>query len=138
MSLFRTVVCCDHLWVLPVTKRSIAVDFLLAHHFSMETPFVRGVPYLSWEEEADARAIAAREWDKEDFADISIQLGDTENLLLMKRVREEIADWRQQTPVRIIQSRSTLGSWSCHLLCAGGTLLARRLPVPPETLLWEA
>ena len=66
----------------------------------MDAPFLRGISYLSWEEEAKARAVAAAEWARETLADISISPDDAENLQLMARVRAEIAVWSERTAVR--------------------------------------
>ena len=83
------------------------MEFLLAHNFQIDAPFLRGIRYLSWQEEAQARAIAATEWDREAIADIGISPDDTENLQLMTRVREEITTWRQRTSVRFSGFSST-------------------------------
>ena len=72
----------------------------MAHNFKMDAPFLQGIRYLSWQEEAQARTTATAEWSRETIADISISRDDTENLQLMARVREEISIWRQRTSVR--------------------------------------
>ena len=94
-----------------------AVDFLLGHGFQMDgktflstyrdergltmpsAPFLRGVPYLSFEEESSVRAAAEAQWDRNDYADISIEPDDGENLALMNRVRGKVDAWLQTTPV---------------------------------------
>ena len=94
-----------------------AVDFLLGHGFQMDgktffsrykdeggltinsAPFLRGVPYLSFEEESSVRAAAESQWHRNDYADISIEPDDGENLALMNRVRGKVDAWLQTTPV---------------------------------------
>ena len=73
-----------------------AVDFLLGHGFRMEAPFLRGVPYLSWEEESKARAATAA---NHEMPDIAISPADTENIQLLQRARLEIDAWIQRKEV---------------------------------------
>ncbi|KAL9101008.1 MAG: hypothetical protein Q9163_003693 [Psora crenata] len=80
-----------------ITYQSGAVQFLLDHNFRMDVPFVRGVSFLSFREESAARTIAEADWARETVADISISPEDIENLQLMRRARQEIGMWRQQT-----------------------------------------
>ncbi|MDI1488944.1 MAG: hypothetical protein OHK93_008221 [Ramalina farinacea] len=78
------------------TYRSGAVDFLLGHNFQFDAAFTRGITYLSFEEEANARAIAIADWGGDTLPDIGIRPDDVENLDLMRRVREEVLVWQQQ------------------------------------------
>ena len=66
----------------------------------MEDPYIRGVNYLSFRDESLARSIAEADWTRECLPDISISADDVENRQLMRRVREEIAEWRRETNVR--------------------------------------
>lgn len=81
----------------------IAVDFLLSHNYRMDAPFMRGITYLSWEEEALAREIAAADWSRDNFADIGIHKDDLENLQLMQQVRDDIANWMMRSAVSLLQ-----------------------------------
>ena len=80
----------------------------------MDAAFMKGISYLSWKEEAKARAIAAADWGRESLADISISPDDTENLQLMAKVREEIATWRRRSTVSLyyLLSHQTLSKFS--------------------------
>ena len=84
----------------PRNSQPPAVDFLLAHNFQFDAAFTRGIAYLSFEEEANARAIATADWGRDTLPDIGIRPDDVENLDLMRRVRKEILEWQQQDKVR--------------------------------------
>ena len=98
-SLIRVVVRSAYsslLWFGQITIS--AVEFLLAHKFRMEAPFLQGVNYLSREEEALARRIELSKRDKED---IQIRSSDVDSLEFVKRVRHEIETWKSRTTVRV-------------------------------------
>lgn len=84
----------------PCDSQPLAVDFLLGHNFQFDAAFTRGITYLSFEEEANARAIAIADWGGDTLPDIGIRPDDVENLDLMRRVREEVLVWQQQDKVR--------------------------------------
>lgn len=65
----------------------------------MEAPFLQGVPYFSREEEKTAREIAAARQNKDSVPDISIQEGDTTSFELIRRVRREVAAWKNRGTV---------------------------------------
>ena len=65
----------------------------------MEAPFLEGVPYLSREEEAVARAVAIARQDKSSVPDLAIKKDDIEALDFLRRIREEIDVWKNQTGV---------------------------------------
>lgn len=74
----------------------------------MDAPFIQGVPYFSRVEEARARSIARSRLDKNSVPTIIIKAGDVESFELVKRVRLEVAAWRNLSTVRITQClRST-------------------------------
>ena len=59
----------------------------------MEAPFTEGVPYLSRQEEARARLIAAARWDRSSVADINIPADDVGSIEFVRRVRKEVREW---------------------------------------------
>ena len=59
----------------------------------MEAPFTEGVPYLSRQEEARARSIAAARRDKTSVADIKIPADDIDSIEFFQRVRREVRQW---------------------------------------------
>ena len=59
----------------------------------MEAPFTEGVPYLSRQEEARARLIAAARRDKTSVADIKIPADDIDSIEFFQRVRREVRQW---------------------------------------------
>ena len=63
----------------------------------MEAPFLEGVPYFSREEETAARAIAIARQDKASVPDLKIKKDDAEALEFVRRVRDEIAVWKNRT-----------------------------------------
>ena len=68
----------------------------------MQAPFLEGVPYLSREEEAVARAIEQSKRDKLGIVDIQIKSDDVEALTFVDRVREEITIWKGRKGVSIV------------------------------------
>ncbi|KAL6717015.1 hypothetical protein ACLMJK_004929 [Lecanora helva] len=78
------------------TFQSSAVEFLLGVGFRVDGPFREGVPYLSREEEARARAVAAHKRDKNNYEDIYVKVGDTEAFEFIDRVRNEVKQWQNQ------------------------------------------
>lgn len=65
----------------------------------MEAPFLDGIPYLSRNEELDARLKAAARQDKAGFAILEIPANDIETHQFMKRVRSEIDVWKDSKEV---------------------------------------
>lgn len=59
----------------------------------MEAPFTEGIPYLSRQEEARARSIAATRWDRTSVADINIPADDIGSMEFVQRVRQEVREW---------------------------------------------
>ena len=59
----------------------------------MEAPFTEGVPYLSRQEEARARSIAAARRDRTSIADIQIPADDIGSIEFVRRVRQEVREW---------------------------------------------
>ena len=59
----------------------------------MEAPFTEGVPYLSRQEEARARTIAAARWDRSSVANINIPADDIGSIAFVRRVRQEVEEW---------------------------------------------
>ena len=59
----------------------------------MEAPFTEGVPYLSRQEEARARSIAAARRDKTSVADIKVPADDIGSIEFVQRVRREVTEW---------------------------------------------
>ena len=59
----------------------------------MEAPFTEGVPYLSRQEEARARLIAAARWDRSSVADVNIPADDIGSIEFVRRVRKEVREW---------------------------------------------
>ena len=59
----------------------------------MEAPFTEGVPYLSRQEEAHARSIAAARWDRTSIVDIQIPADDIGSMEFVRRVRREVRVW---------------------------------------------
>lgn len=114
-----------------VSLRVVAVEFLLSHNYRMDAPFMRGIKYLSWEEEARAREIAAEDWNRDSFVDIGIRKDDLENLRLMQQVREDIAIWMMRSavssqtlsflpliaapPPYVLRFSSLFSVWSCMI-----------------------
>lgn len=76
-----------------------AVEFLLSHGFRMDAPFVDGIPYLSRNEELDARLKAAAQQDRAGFAVLEIPANDIDTHQFMKRVRSEIGVWKDNKEV---------------------------------------
>lgn len=77
----------------------LAVEFLLSHGFRMDAPFVDGIPYLSRNEELDARLKAAARQDRAGFATLEIPANDIDTHQFMKRVRSEIGVWKDNKEV---------------------------------------
>ena len=93
----------ERLWVdREYTFHSAAVKFLRQHHFNMDASLVRGVPYLSREEETLSR----REWEKfkksKDFSvDTVLRNNDQPSIAFMQQVRDDINAWiDDKTPNR--------------------------------------
>ena len=88
--------------------QSGAVHFLLQHNFRMETPFLEGVPYYSRQEEAAATASSVQRQNKANIPDLTIKKDDSEALEFVRRVREQIDVWKNQTGVWLRPSVSEL------------------------------
>ena len=71
---------------------------------------MRGISYLSWEEEAKAKEIAVADWSRDNFVDIGIRKDDHENMQLMQQVREDIENWMMRSTVSLL-----FLSFLCHL-----------------------
>lgn len=69
----------------------------------MEAPFLQGVPYFSREEEAAARSIALARMSKSSVADIHLNPSDVESFKFLRRVRQEVFDWKLRSTVRFVQ-----------------------------------
>lgn len=69
------------------------------HGFRMDAPFLDGIPYLSRNEELDARLKAAARQDKAGFAILEIPANDVDTQQFMKRVRSEIGVWKDNQEV---------------------------------------
>ena len=88
----------------------------MGNGFKMDDPFLKGVPYLSWEEEAEARAVAAAEWTN-DIPDIALSPGDTENMQLLEGVRLEINAWNKRGEVSALRTNAFLSCCGRLLKC---------------------
>ncbi|KAF2434576.1 CAF1-domain-containing protein [Tothia fuscella] len=73
--------------------QSGACDFLLNNGFDFHEPFQQGVPYLSRDEEEQAKQNFRDRNDKSKFTDIVIGKDDTEALDFIKKIRKEINEW---------------------------------------------
>ena len=78
---------------------SVAVEFLLSHGFSMEAPFVKGVAYLSREEEVAALEYEKARSNKASIADIILRADEVEALKFVRKVRDQIRKWKDRTSV---------------------------------------
>jgi poly(A)-specific ribonuclease len=72
---------------------------LLGHGFNIGAPFIKGVPYLSREEEATAIEIEAARRDKFAIEDIHLRSDEVESIRFVQRVREDISKWKSQKTV---------------------------------------
>ena len=83
-------------------RYSSATKFLLGKGFRIAAPFENGVPYLSREEEARARANAMSKWSPKAYADVIVPLeDDTEAQDLVRTTREDIESWLANDRVRL-------------------------------------
>ncbi|KAI9851225.1 MAG: hypothetical protein M1838_004237 [Thelocarpon superellum] len=73
--------------------QSGAVEFLLAHGFHLEAPFLTGVPYLSRSEECQVRQQTSGPRGQSGIADIVLKDHDLDSREFMRRVRGEITAW---------------------------------------------
>lgn len=71
-----------------------AVEFLISHGFQLQQPFLAGVPYLSRDEAALAKKVAYDRLDKTQFEDLQLNSEDVQSLEFVKRVRQDITDWK--------------------------------------------
>lgn len=85
-----------------------AVNFLLAHKFRMEAPFMEGVSYLSREEENTARRIVLQKSEKHAVIDIQLRADDEESLKFLQRVRDEVDTWMKQKVSRFVNKMRRL------------------------------
>lgn len=82
-----------------------AIDFLLKHNFRIDGPFLEGVPYFSRAEEAAARQLDA-EQKRTHLTDIRIRDAEAESF--MRRVRQEVFNWKNRLLVSLsLSSRLT-------------------------------
>ena len=65
----------------------------------MAAPFVKGVAYLSREEEFAALESEKARLDRASIPDIILTPEETESLNFVRRVREEITKWKDRTSV---------------------------------------
>ena len=65
----------------------------------MEAPYLEGVPYLSRDEEAQARKKAAAKQDGTAFTDIQLKAEDLKSVEFVARVRQKIDVWRDREEV---------------------------------------
>ena len=91
-------------WILTKT----AVEFLLGHGFRMEAPFLHGVNYLSREEQELATQMELARSNKDNIADIHLRSDEVEALSFVKKVREQIEDWKVQKTVSALARSATL------------------------------
>lgn len=72
----------------------VAVEFLMNHGFRMDGPFLHGVSYLSRVEEKLAREMEEAREKKTHLTDIILGEEDHEAIAFLRRVRQEITDWK--------------------------------------------
>ncbi|KAI9675334.1 MAG: Mitochondrial beta-keto-acyl synthase [Caeruleum heppii] len=77
--------------------QSGAVEFLLEHGFRLDVPFTHGVPYLSRQEEAQARLRAVAREEGSTISDIDLKEDDHDSLDFVQRARDEITAWKGRT-----------------------------------------
>lgn len=73
--------------------QSGAVDFLLKNNFDFNTSLRQGVPYLSRDEEDEAKLKFRARADKSRFEDIMLPEDDVLSSAYLDKVRAEILDW---------------------------------------------
>ena len=73
--------------------QSSCVDFLLTHGFSMEGPFLKGLPYLSREEEHVAVEGEKTRLDRNAILDIELRKDEVESIEFVQRMRQKIEGW---------------------------------------------
>ena len=98
-----------------ITFSSGAVDFLLFHHFDLNSPFKNGVRYLSRDEAALAKTIGYKRLENKGAADdLGATADDVASQDFMKRVREVVGAWSfsKQGPLDITASVCTRESES--------------------------
>lgn len=83
------------------TYSSGAVEFLLGHGYRMESPFDKGIPYLTRSETAYAEERAKARSDRAALPDIKLAKDDTKAIQFVNRARREIAEWRATRKVRV-------------------------------------
>ena len=76
-----------------------AVEFLLKVGFDMAGPFMKGVPYLSREEEITSLQLEMGRQDKNRIADIHLKDDEMESIKFVRQVRADIEKWKSQSPV---------------------------------------
>ena len=91
------------------TYSSGAVDFLLSHGYKMETPFERGLPYLTRQETTRVEELARMRSDRSSIPDIVIAENDTKARDFVERVRREVREWRTTKKVRRARSHKAVG-----------------------------
>ncbi|KAF2728718.1 CAF1-domain-containing protein [Polyplosphaeria fusca] len=79
-----------------ITFQSGAIEFLMSHGFQMDSPFTKGVQYLSREEAAGAKQRAYDRVDKKNVVeDIQLKEEDVASLAFVDRVRKAIIKWKE-------------------------------------------
>ena len=92
---------------------NLAVEFLLGHGFRMEAPFLHGVNYLSREEQETAMEMELARANKDSIVDIHLTSNEIEALNFVKRVREQIEEFK---------NRKFVSTLSCLVRKAANTL----------------
>ena len=73
--------------------QSSCVDFLLTHGFSIDGPFLKGLPYLSREEEHVAIEGEKCRLDRNSIPDIELREDEIESIDFVRRMRRRIESW---------------------------------------------
>jgi poly(A)-specific ribonuclease len=73
--------------------QSGAVDFLIRNGFDFQIPFEHGVPYLSRDEEEQAKQKFRDRNDKSKFSNIVLGDNDDEAREFMDKIRKEVDEW---------------------------------------------
>ena len=73
--------------------QSSCVDFLLTHGFSIDGPFLKGLPYLSREEEYAAIEAEKSRLDRNSIPDIELRADEVESIDFVRGMRRKIESW---------------------------------------------
>ncbi|KIW02357.1 uncharacterized protein PV09_06179 [Verruconis gallopava] len=91
--------------------QSGAVEFLLRNGFNFNLTFENGVPYLSRDEEHEAKEKFTARDDKNRFEDILIAESDTLTLKFLEKVRCEVHEWLTRKKEDSLEIRSRTLHW---------------------------